>query len=303
MFEEFKGREPIVRPGIELHVSDRDFDNPYLEPHYYSETSGSTGAGTRVQHELNHLAVQAVAEMVTDDAHDVLEGPRAVWRGILPDSSGINTILRSARYARPFDRWFAQELPRWRTAASKYTLATYGVIVMGKSERCPHSLAGVRRARRLPRRRSLDGADAAGERPLPRLHDREPGAPRVRGGGTRRHRPHGRVVSRRRRAVQHGEAHGGRTTGPARTRPTASSSSGASAWAVPDLSSRTTSISSRACARSSSTRASSPRVTRCRRSCSPHFRRRGRRSSSMPSATTPEWSRPASAAARSERSA
>jgi hypothetical protein len=132
-FEEFKGREPIIRPGIELHTSDRDFDNPYLEPHYYSETSGSTGAGTRVPHELGHLGVQAVAELITDDAHDVLEGPRAVWRGILPDGSGINTILRSARYSRPFDRWFAQELPHWRTAVSKYTLATYGAITMAKA--------------------------------------------------------------------------------------------------------------------------------------------------------------------------
>lgn len=132
-FEEFKGREPIIRPGIELHARDRDFDNPYLEPDYYSETSGSTGAGTRVPHELSHLAVQAVAELVTDDAHDVLECPRAVWRGILPDGSGINTILRSARYGRPFDRWFAQELPTWWTAASKYTLATYGAITMARA--------------------------------------------------------------------------------------------------------------------------------------------------------------------------
>lgn len=132
-FEQFKGREPIVRPGVELHPSDRDFGNPFLEPHYYSETGGSTGAGTRIPHELGHLAAQAVAEMITDHAHDVLDGPRAVWRGILPDGSGINTILRSARYGRTLDRWFAHELPRWRGVASKYVLATYGAIAMGRA--------------------------------------------------------------------------------------------------------------------------------------------------------------------------
>lgn len=129
-FEEFKGRDPLVRPGVELYVSDHDFDNPLFEPHYYTETSGSTGAGKRVPYELSHLALQALAEMVTDHAQDVLDVPRAVWRGILPDGSGINTILRSARYGRTFDRWFAHQLPRWRNIASKYVLATYATIAM-----------------------------------------------------------------------------------------------------------------------------------------------------------------------------
>jgi hypothetical protein len=42
-FEEFKGRAPIVRHGVEVPATPRSFDNPWLTRHYYSETGGSTG--------------------------------------------------------------------------------------------------------------------------------------------------------------------------------------------------------------------------------------------------------------------
>jgi hypothetical protein len=41
--EEFKGRRPIARPGLELPVSPEDFDNPLLERHYEASTGGSKG--------------------------------------------------------------------------------------------------------------------------------------------------------------------------------------------------------------------------------------------------------------------
>src|SRR5262245_27296702 len=44
-FEEFKGREPIVRHGQVIPVQARDFNNPYLSHYYQVETGGSSGAG------------------------------------------------------------------------------------------------------------------------------------------------------------------------------------------------------------------------------------------------------------------
>ena len=38
-FEEFKGREPIVRPGVNLPASTHHFDNPFLVKHFYVESS------------------------------------------------------------------------------------------------------------------------------------------------------------------------------------------------------------------------------------------------------------------------
>ncbi len=63
-FEEFKGRKAIQRNGCDYVVQPNDFDNPYLKGHYESETGGSTGAGTRVSHDLEHLAAQCPHVMV-----------------------------------------------------------------------------------------------------------------------------------------------------------------------------------------------------------------------------------------------
>ena len=69
-FEEFKGREPIVRNGQVIPVKVHDFDNPFLRHYYEGQTGGTTGAGTRVAIDLDHLA-----------AHGPLSdaGPRSFW--------------------------------------------------------------------------------------------------------------------------------------------------------------------------------------------------------------------------------
>ena len=55
-FEEFKGRTPIMRHGQVIPVQAQDFDNPYLSRYYQGESGGSTGAGTRVDIDLDHMA-------------------------------------------------------------------------------------------------------------------------------------------------------------------------------------------------------------------------------------------------------
>jgi hypothetical protein len=39
---EVKGRRPIARPGLELPVSENDFDNPLLRPHFEGRSGGSS---------------------------------------------------------------------------------------------------------------------------------------------------------------------------------------------------------------------------------------------------------------------
>jgi hypothetical protein len=106
-FEECKGRQPIVRDGRVFEVRDRDFDNPFIKASYESESGGSTGAGTRVQHDLDHLAEQAPHRMLTYAAHGILDAPIVVWRGVLPDGSGIDGLLCLARFGRTPVRWLS----------------------------------------------------------------------------------------------------------------------------------------------------------------------------------------------------
>ncbi len=132
-FEEFKGREPIVRHGQVFPVQSQNFDNPYLKRHYYSESGGTTGAGTRVAHDLDHLAVVAAHEMLLYHANQALDAPKALWRGVMPDGSGINNLLRLAHFGCVPQRWFSQlALHDLGPSLLKYRLATQFTVVIGR---------------------------------------------------------------------------------------------------------------------------------------------------------------------------
>jgi hypothetical protein len=60
-FEEFKGREPIVRSGEVIPVRPGDFDNPGLRPTLRARSSGTTGPATPTPIDLDHLTSRAVS--------------------------------------------------------------------------------------------------------------------------------------------------------------------------------------------------------------------------------------------------
>jgi hypothetical protein len=130
-FEEFKGREPIVRDGQVISVQARDFDNPYLTHYYEVETGGTTGAGTRVEIDLEHLAAQASRLMLTQETHGLLDVPTAVWLAILP-GSGLGSMLQRARFGQVPHKWFSPVTSRDLRLSLKYRLPTYYVVAMGQ---------------------------------------------------------------------------------------------------------------------------------------------------------------------------
>lgn len=132
-FEECKGRRPIVRGGREFPIKANSFNNPFLKVHYYSESGGSTGVGTRVQHDLDHLAVIAAHEMITYDAHGVVDLPKAIWRGVLPDGSGFDNTLRLAHYGRAPQEWFSPFYPYdFRPSQFKYRVSSLLTVMVGR---------------------------------------------------------------------------------------------------------------------------------------------------------------------------
>lgn len=132
-FEEFKGRKPIERNGQVVSAKVRDFDNPYLTSHYYAETGGSTGVGKQIAHNLNHQRILSKHLMLGREVHGTLGIPNGVWRGILPDGSGISNVLRSAYLGDVPLKWFSpNNVQDIGLRGINYHFGTYSFVVMGR---------------------------------------------------------------------------------------------------------------------------------------------------------------------------
>jgi hypothetical protein len=132
-FEEFKGRRPIERNGLRLNVGASAFDNPLLSRHYYAETGGTTGAGTRVPLDCDHLSDRLPHVLLAYHAHGVLGMPTAVWRGILPDNSGLSNFLRGPRLGQVPEKWFTPVTRRDLRPSLKNRLATSAIRAVARA--------------------------------------------------------------------------------------------------------------------------------------------------------------------------
>jgi hypothetical protein len=131
-FEEFKGREPIVRNGQVFHIREHDFDNPYLKYYYEGQSGGTTGAGTRVAIDLDHSAAIAPYTMLAQDAYGILDVPMAIWLGVLPDDSGVRSCLLRARFRNIPRKWFSFITKQDFRPSLKNRLATQCIVVVGR---------------------------------------------------------------------------------------------------------------------------------------------------------------------------
>jgi len=96
-FEEYKGRQPLVRGGQTFEIDPHDFDNPLATRAYAGTTGGSTGAGTRVETDLDNIYALTQHVMIGRDVHGVLTLPGAVWKGTLPEG------VSDERHLKVFD--------------------------------------------------------------------------------------------------------------------------------------------------------------------------------------------------------
>jgi hypothetical protein len=132
-FEEFKGRAAVVRGGREFAIRPEAFENPHLSAYYYAQSGGSTGSGTRVAVDLEHLANQAPFNMINHHVHGVLHVPTIIWRGVLPDGTGINNVLRPALFDQVPVRWFTFPTARNMARPSLFArLATPYIIHLAR---------------------------------------------------------------------------------------------------------------------------------------------------------------------------
>jgi hypothetical protein len=105
--DEFKGRRPIRRSGLELPVQAHDFDNPLHLAHYEAGSGGSRGVGTRARVDLALLAHEAAAQLVFLDAAGGRGRPMGIWRTALPSGAAMKSLLRHAKVGILAERWFS----------------------------------------------------------------------------------------------------------------------------------------------------------------------------------------------------
>ena len=102
--EEFKGRCPIRRGSLELHVEPRDLVRPGAVVHGISESSGSRGPRTAVPLDLAFIADHAIDTWLGLAAHDGLAWAHAHWG--IPGGTSLTNPLEFAKGGSTPRRWF-----------------------------------------------------------------------------------------------------------------------------------------------------------------------------------------------------
>ena len=130
-FEEFKGREPIVRQGRVLDVHPDDFLNPFINAYLETQSSGSTGRPTksRMSAEGAVSVRSGVPDLLLAHAHGLLGLPKAIWNPILPTGAGLGQILRGVWSDQVPVRWFSPGTTRTLGSSLGYRLATYSLVL------------------------------------------------------------------------------------------------------------------------------------------------------------------------------
>jgi hypothetical protein len=105
-FDEFKGRQPLVRGGLERLLSPGDFDNPHVSAAMPTTTGGSTGQAVRAFFDIEHLTARTIYDAAFFDMLGLGDVPLAVWYPQLPACTGLSNSLRYARLGHAPVRWF-----------------------------------------------------------------------------------------------------------------------------------------------------------------------------------------------------
>ncbi len=142
-FEEFKGREDVVRGTKTWRVEPHDFDNPFMKSAYYGTTGGSTGAGTRIYFDLEQTIARVPNQLLAKNAQGLHGKPLGVWRGLLPSIVGVSNLLGGALTGDIPLRWFTPLDRNDTKPALKNRLATNYIVHAGRFFGAPFPIPEV----------------------------------------------------------------------------------------------------------------------------------------------------------------
>ena len=133
--EELKGRGPVRRGSLELHVEPVDLVRPGAVVHGISESSGSRGPRTAVPIDLAFIRDHAIDTWLGLAAHDGLDWAHSHWG--VPGGTSITNPLEFAKGGSALRRWFTPVEIDYPGLAPRYRLAAW-TLRMGSR------LAGIR---------------------------------------------------------------------------------------------------------------------------------------------------------------
>jgi hypothetical protein len=135
--DEFKGKVPVVRNGVEFWCKEGMFDNPFLSYVYEVRSGATRSAGTRVRIDFDYLHQRSLYDALLLSIHQCLNAPIANWFPIFPGAPGINSSLRFAHIGNPARKWFSQ-VPEDRLNVNwEKKWGTKLIFTLGKIHGCP----------------------------------------------------------------------------------------------------------------------------------------------------------------------
>jgi hypothetical protein len=135
--DEFKGKVPVVRNGVEFWCQEGMFDNPFLSYVYEVRSGATRSAGTRVRIDFDYLHQRSLYDAMLLNIHGCLKAPIANWFPIFPGAPGINSSLRFSHIGNPAKKWFSQ-VPEDRLNVNwEKKWGTKLIFTLGRLHGCP----------------------------------------------------------------------------------------------------------------------------------------------------------------------
>jgi hypothetical protein len=167
--DEFKGRVPVRRPGLEFRAKPADFDNPLAnEGLLESSSSGSTGAPVRVGVPLDRVGFRAAETLLLENG-GALGRPLAPWK-----DGSVRSLLRYAKVGLQPERQFTSVGFRWNREGLRYLVLVNATLLATRLAGFPlprPEVVPVNEAARVVRwlaRKSAAGAPAVMPCPMSR---------------------------------------------------------------------------------------------------------------------------------------
>lgn len=130
--DEWKGRTPIRRDGLELPFTHVRAANPLVDGRFEAISGGTSGEPRSVIVTFPFLTQLTMYHGAFLDAFGVGGRPTALWYPVPPSVAGLTNVLPNLKLGRSVDRWFTQIPVFRRPGVARRAALTGGAYLAGR---------------------------------------------------------------------------------------------------------------------------------------------------------------------------